>query len=83
MASGPSLKARINARPMNVPGRDTGSMARKSMIVLPGNFLRMVRKASAMPRTVVMAAVDMEATQELIMTWEWMTPSLKYSSVNV
>ena len=83
ISSGPSLKARIMARPINVPGRETGSMARKSITVLPGNFLRSTRNARAMPKTVLIAAVDMDATQEFTMTLELMTPSLKYSRVKV
>ena len=77
IASGPVLKAMISDRPMKVPGRDTGSIARKSMSVRPGNCLRMVRKARAMPKTVVMAAVDIEATQLLRIVADCTTPSMK------
>ena len=62
---------------MKVPGSDTGSMARKSMTARPGNRRRSVRKASAMPRSVVNTAVVMEAIQLFFSEEDCRTPSMK------
>ena len=62
---------------MKVPGKETGSIAKKSIRPRPGKRRRKVRNASAMPKSVVITAVVIEAIQLFCREEDWSTPSMK------